>query len=318
MNRTRKWAIFGAILVVTGLIICWISYALLGFDFRKLSTVEYTDNTYSVNGSFKDIKIDADTEIITFLPSSDGKCTVECHEIKDAPHEVKNSNNTLIIAESQKKKSWNISFQAETPSITIYLPEKEYGKLRIDSDTGDVMIPIDFSFEEIEIDLDTGDVNCLASAKGKIEIKTDTGDISLADVSAENMDLKSHTGKIELSDIKLNNELEIKEDTGAVLMENVSCKQFGSKGSTGKLNMVNVVAEDKFDLERDTGSIEFKDCDGKDIKIKTSTGKVTGSLLTGKNFSVKSSTGKIDVPESSGTGTCEIKTDTGNITITIS
>ena len=61
MNRTRKWAIFGAILVVTGLIICWISYALLGFDFRKLSTVEYTDNTYSVNGSFKDIKIDADT-----------------------------------------------------------------------------------------------------------------------------------------------------------------------------------------------------------------------------------------------------------------
>ena len=71
------------------------------------------------------------------------------------------------------------------------------------------------------------------------------------------------------------------------------------------------------DFRRDTGSIELNDSDAQNIKVRTDTGKVDGTLLSGKVFEVKSDTGRINVPASSDGGKCEIRTDTGNITIRI-
>jgi DUF4097 and DUF4098 domain-containing protein YvlB len=318
MKTTGKWAIFGTVLLVSGLITCWLSYALFGFDLESLNTTEYVYNTYEVKGTFKDIKIEADTEKISFVLSTDGKCKVECFENKEAPHEVTNSSNTLSISETHNKLSWNINLTNERPYITVYLPEKDYEKLKIDSDTGDILIPADFRFIDIEIQTDTGDVSNQASSSGKMEIKTDTGDISLNNVSADKMELKSHNGKIELNKIKVTDDLEISENTGKVFMDNVACRDFHAKSDTGRFQLKGVVAQKQFEIKTDTGNIEFEGCDARDISIRSDTGKVSGSLLSPKIFTVKSSTGKIDVPESAGEGKCEIKTDTGNITITIS
>ena len=66
-----------------------------------------------------------------------------------------------------------------------------------------------------------------------------------------------------------------------------------------------------------TGDVTFRASDAKSIKVETSTGDVTGSLLTGKAFTTKTSTGDINVPSNSGTDTCDIRTSTGDIEITI-
>ena len=319
MNTTRKWVKAGVILLAAGILICGISFAILGFDFGKLSTVRYETNTYDVQEDFQNISIDADTEKITLVPSGNDICSVVCLEEEDDPHQVSVRDNTLTV-ERKEKNRWHlfhIGSITESPEITVYLPEDAYRELSIEADTGDVSIPEDFTFDSISVSLDTGDVSCLASASGSITVKTSTGHITIADVSAAEMRLTASTGKTEVSNVELTGDLDIRESTGKAVLENVSCANFSSDGSTGSLLMTNVAASNAFHLERDTGNIKFDGCDAETIHVRTSTGKVTGTLLTDKVFVTKTDTGSVRVPETAAGGRCEITTDTGNIRIEV-
>ena len=318
MEKSRKWIVAGVVLLAAGVLICGISFGSLGFDFGNLNTVTYVTNTYDVTEDFRNIAMNGDTEDITFLSSDDGNCRVVCYEEENEPHNVRVVDQTLTIDRKKSKGfRWNIGVSTESPSITVYLPEKEYKELAIETDTGDVDIPKDFSFESITADLDTGDMSCLASAEGDIRIGTNTGHISLMNVTAAGMLLSSDTGKMELSEMKLNGDLEIQEHTGKVILENVTCRNFISDGDTGSLVMTNVKASGEFNIERDTGDVEFHGCDAETIYVETDTGDVTGTLLTDKVFITETDTGSVDVPKSTTGGRCEISTDTGDIRIDI-
>ena len=318
MGKSGKWIITAIVLLVTGIVICGVSFGVLGFDLGKLSTVTYVTNTYDVSEKFQNISIDGDTENIKFVFSEEEKCRVVCFEEEYDLHTVGVEDQTLTIEKKDRKGFWwNVSIATESPSITVYLPEKVYKELSIESDTGDVEIPKEFSFDTINVNLDTGDMSCLASAEGDIRVRTDTGHITIADVTASGMLLSSDTGKMELSDVKISGDLEIQEHTGKVVLENVKCRNFTSDGDTGSLVMTNVTASGEFNLERNTGDIEFHGCDAETIYVETDTGDVTGTLLTDKVFITETDTGSVDVPKSVTGGRCEISTDTGDIRIEI-
>ena len=64
-------------------------------------------------------------------------------------------------------------------------------------------------------------------------------------------------------------------------------------------------------------NLSFRDSIAIKYAVQT-TGDVTGTLLTEKTFSTDTSTGDVSVPNPSSGGKCEIKTSTGDITISIS
>ncbi|MBR4320159.1 MAG: DUF4097 family beta strand repeat protein [Oscillospiraceae bacterium] len=318
VNNRKKWMVIAAILTGAGVLFCTISSAILGFSFKKLGFAKYVTNTYNVSESFENINIKGDTENISFVLAEDGNCKVVCSEDEKNPHDVRVENNTLMIDRtSNSKLQLNIGISTESPEIIVYLSQKEYEILTIDTDTGDIMIPKDFSFESMNIQLDTGDISNQASANESICIKTDTGDITVSDVSAVDMKLTSDTGRMEISNIVLTGNFDLSEQTGKVTMENVSCKKFTSNGTTGSLIMTNVIAAEEFQLKRDTGNIEFNGCDAETIYAKTTTGDVRGTLLSEKVFITETDTGNIDVPKTIAGGKCEITTDTGDINIKI-
>ena len=318
MGKSGKWIITAVVLLIAGVLICGISFRNFGFNFRKLNTAAYVTNTYDVNDRFRNITIHGDTENIRFVYAEDGKCRIVCYEEENDLHNVRVVDQTLTIDRKDRKGfHWNIGIVTESPSITLYLPEKTFEQLSIGSDTGDVDIPEEFSFNTINIDLDTGDMRCLASAEGEIRVRTNTGSVFMKDVTAAGMRLSSDTGKMELSDVKISGDLEIKEHTGKVVLENVACRNLTSDGDTGSLVMTNVTASAEFNLERSTGDIRFSGCDAETIRVKTDTGDVTGTLLTEKVFITETDTGSVDVPKSVSGGRCEISTDTGDIRIEI-
>ena len=317
--RNRNNRVAAAIFfLVVGALLCGFSFGVLGFDFKGPGAGKYVTNTYETGDEFADIKIAGDMEKITFIPAEDSECRVVCYEDENDPHHVRVENGTLTIDRLNPAR-WHltIGFITESPTITVYLPKDVYRKLMIDADTGDVEIPRDFSFDSIGIILDTGDVDCFASASNDIDIRTDTGHIKVAGVTAAGLRLKSDTGRMELEDVGISGDMELKEGTGKTILDNVSCRNFISNGSTGSLVMTDTTALGEFNLERNTGDIEFHGCDAENIYVKTDTGDVTGTLLTEKVFITKTDTGKVDVPETSSGGRCEIKTDTGNIRIRI-
>lgn len=297
-KKTKRWLILATCLIVVGCIILGMVMTKVSWDFSKISTFNYEINNYSVNSNFKNISIVTDTADIEFIPSKDLETLIVCNENKNLKHSVIVEDDTLLIEINDMRKWYEyIGISFNTPKITIYIPEGDYGELLIKSSTGDIKIAKDFVFKSVGINTSTGDVDNYASSLDFIKINTSTGDISVKNVFANMIELSVSTGDINIAD--------------------TYCKNFISRGDAGSVILKNVIVTEKLLIESDTGDVIFDGCDSSDILVKTDTGDVIGSFLTEKVFIVKSDTGDIDVPESIIGDKCKITTDTGDIKILI-
>ncbi len=319
MKKTTKiWLITAAALILVGGIIFGSVMTVLGWNFGKLSTQKYETNSYEFAENYKNITIKSNTADIQLVPAQNGKTSVVCYEAKNMKHSVSVDDDTLVI-EVQDTRKWYeyIGIGFASPKVTVYLPEKEYGALLVETSTGRTQIPEDFKFSSIKISQSTGDVSLKASAAGDVKIKTSTGNISAENISAEGLELSVSTGDITVSDIKCYADIKINVSTGKAVLSNVRCKSLFSNGTTGNITLNNVVADEKFSIKRSTGDIKFESSDAKEIFVETDTGDITGTLLSEKIFSAMTDTGKVDVPKTLTGGICEVTTNTGNIKLKV-
>ena len=322
--RAKNWLITASILILAGLCICVTAYRILGFDFsgptkkgKNSGSGSMITNTYEVKKDFRNIDIDADVEDILFAPAKNGRCTVVCVEFANEPHDVRVEGNTLRVSRAEQKTGFHIGVMTEPESITVYLPEKTYKDLEVETDTGDVEIPKEFTFERIEVETDTGDVGCLVPEADKLTVDTDTGKTTVSGLKAKDVRLKASTGDIKVTDVKCSGDMSVKASTGDAALENVTCGNLNSEASTGDLVMKNVIAKDTFTIVRTTGKVKFDGCDAETIYVTTDTGDVTGTFLSDKVFLTETDTGKVDTPKSITGGRCEITTDTGDIKLDV-
>lgn len=317
MNKTSKLLIFAISLVVFGLLIFFCALWSNDWDFTILSTTENVHNSYEITENFSDISIKADTADILFALAQDGKCRVELYEKTRELHTVLVEDNTLSINVVNQKKWYDyISFGFSEDKITVYLPKAEYDSLFINTDTSDIEIPSDFSFESIDISLSTGDTKSYSSADS-IKISSSTGDICVENVNSKQMELSVSTGDVTVSSVSCEGKVQIDVSTGKAQLTNLSCASLVSNGNTGRVTLTGVIVSGALHIERSTGDIKFDSCDANELHIKTSTGDVTGTLLSGKYFVPVSDTGDISTPAPEGDEVCEITTSTGDIEIEI-
>ncbi len=317
-KRTKIWIVIATLLVFTGSVLFVGVMTALGWDFKKLTTVEYETNSYEISEAFESISIDTDRADIVFELSDDGKCRVECYEDVKAIHSVDVKKGVLTI-DVDDERSWSdhIQLNFDSPRITFFLPETDYTSLLIDNKTGDIKIPDDFRFANAEINVSTGDVDFNATCTETIKIKASTGDICIEHISAGSLDIDVTTGKVLVTDVICEGDITVDVSTGKVYLTDIECRKFASSGSTGDISLNDVIVEEKISVKRSTGDVKLDGSDAEEIYVRTDTGDVTGSLLTEKIFFTETDTGDIDVPESLEGGKSEIKTDTGDITIKI-
>lgn len=317
-KATKVWLIIAASLVLIGGIIFGAVMTMLKWDFTKLSTVKYETDNYEITENFDNISIVTDTADILFVPGENTKSLVACYEQKNTKHSVAVKNDTLVIEVVDTRKWYEyIGINFSTPKITVYIPQGEYGALFVKASTGNIEIPKEFKFENIDITESTGNVTNYASVSENIRIKTSTGNIRVENVSVNTLDLSVSTGEVMASNVTCEGDVKIKLSTGKTKMTDIECKNVISSGSTGDIFLDNVIAAEKFSIERSTGDVKFDGCDATEIFVETDTGDVAGSLLTDKIFITQNDTGSVDVPKTVAGGRCEIITDTGDIRIRI-
>ena len=72
---------------------CLFQFAQLIVHYRSDSSANdptntFITNTYEIGGSFRDIAVATDIADVSFVPSEDGICRVECYEAENAKHTV--------------------------------------------------------------------------------------------------------------------------------------------------------------------------------------------------------------------------------------
>ena len=297
-KKTKRWLITAAVLIFLGSILIGGAFLLLSGNFSKLSTTEWETNSYPISEDFKNISITGDTADIVFVPSKSGS-TIVCYEEPNAKHTVSVKEGTLVI-ELADNRTWYdyIGIHFGTPTITLQIPQREYGHLSIHSSTGNVELPEGYRF-------------------AAVDISVSTGNITVNDLVTQNLSLSVSTGQIAAQKIACEETFQLRVSTGKSELTDIQCKNLISAGNTGDLTLRNVVAAETISLVRTTGDIRFDRCDAQEISAKTNTGDVTGTLLTEKIFSLQTGTGKITVPQTATGGKCNITTSTGNITLQI-
>ncbi len=237
-------------------------------------------NTYDPGAGFTRVVIDVDTADVRLEPAADGKCRVVCVEQEKYPHAVTVQGGALIVRSAEEHWSiLNIGIHTKSPSVTLYLPAAAYASLKLEADTGRIVLVPGLVFETVDVDADTG----------RVEV--------------DGVDVKT---------------LKISDDTGRIKVSNMTPVTAELEADTGAIEVTNVVCSGDFRCEADTGAIRLTDVDGANIFLKASTGDITGTILTEKVFSANTSTGKVSVPAGTAGGRCEVKTSTGDIRLSIS
>jgi len=300
-------------LVMLGIVIFAVAMSLNGWDFKKLSNGGLESKTYEEIGDFNNISITALYEDVEFLPFDGDGCKIVCDERSKMSHSVVITDGALKIQTQDDRAWYEKLFNFGEEKMTVYLPNSEYGALNVVGRTGDILIPKDFTFESIDVQLSTGDVECFASAKGAVKITASTGDIDVEGITASVLELTVSTGDIDVKSVSLDGEVKIKVSTGETDLSDLTCNSLVSSGNTGDIGLKNVIVSGSVNIERSTGDVEFNRCDASEIVVKTDTGDVNGTLLSDKIFFVETDTGRVSVPKTTTGGKCTVTTSTGNI-----
>ncbi len=299
MNKcSKKWLLAAAVLTIAGAVIFVGALAVIHFDFTKLSTQKIETNTYEFNEDFDNIFVNVETAVVTFVPSDNDVCKVECVEEESLKHSAKIQDGALTISAVNNRKWYDyIGINFWSPKVTVYLPGEVYTSLSVAAATGSIEIPGRFSFETVAAAGTTATITCHAQVSKSVEVNTTTGNIILGSAQTETVKLSATTGE--------------------VIVNDVACNKLTAKSSTGHIQLKNVVAKESMKAQNTTGGIELAGCDAADIMLHTSTGDVKGTLLSEKIFITDTSTGRVSVPGTASGGKCEITTSTGDIAIGI-
>ena len=315
----KKTILIAAIvLIAVGTLIFFIPFAASGFSFASFGGKTET-NTYAPEGAFSKIDVSSKEAKIELKPSQDGTASVVCVEREKVKHVVAVEDGTLkikVVDERKWYERW--SFFSRSLSVTVYLPAGAYDALTVESSTGAVIVPADFSFGEASVVVSTGDVSFCADVTGRFGAVASTGDVSLEGLSAGEIGITVSTGRVKVKSVTCNGDLFVKVSTGKTILTDVTCKKLDTEGSTGDLKLENLIASESMTIKRSTGDVTFSDSDAPAITVNTSTGDVTGTIRTGKVFVAHASTGTVSVPDPTGDQRCEITTSTGDIKIRLS
>ncbi len=317
-RSTKAWLIIAAFLILAGGIGIFAVMSQNHWDFSALRTSRMVERTVDLEEEFRNISIRCGADDIALLPSEDGSARIEILERENINHTVNVQGGTLSVG-VRDKRDWFESLGIFTgrQKLTLYLPAGAYASLSIEGGTGDITIPEDFSFETVNLDVSTGDVECRASASRLLLVEGDTGDVILENISAGKLDLSVSTGRVELRSVSCGGDFYLSVSTGKSVLQDVTCQNLSTSGSTGSITLSNVIVKKLLSAKRSTGDVTFELCDAGELLIETETGDVTGSLLSDKVFITQTDTGKIEVPPTASGGKCTITTDTGDIRITI-
>ena len=307
--------IVGGALLVAGGTVFGIA---LSKDYQKSDqSIKQVD--HEIADPFQNINIALNISNLEFKVSEGETKKVVCDDKEKQYHEVKVENNTLNI-KSVDEREWYekiFSFDYKAVNVTVYLPAGEYANLDIKSSTGNIIIPHDFSFADLNVKLSTGHTNIKSNVTNTLDIESSTGKVNVSDLATNNLKIKASTGDIFLSKVNVAEKLNVRASTGDIKMEDVNCQSFDGKTSTGNITFANTIVQKHVEIKTDTGDVKFVDSDAETLTIKTDTGNVTGNFLTSKIFQVRNHTGKPVYPVSTEGGLCYIETDTGRINIQI-
>lgn len=297
---------------------------------------EIIQKKYDVSDFFDDIFVNVINADIKVKASENGEYGVEFFGEEAEEPTVSVQNNTLSVISNEQLGSFLNKFISSDSVITITLPERKYSDLSLSSKSGDISVLPGLEFERAKCENVSGNIKIESQVRKKCELKTMSGDAAVKfsgceEITAEtvsgditcsylensgSLEMKTVSGNISLTAVKAVS-LQLRSTSGDILLSKAELSsQLIADSISGNISLKEIKA-DSINTKTTSGDISLIKSDASSLLFKSSSGDISGSLLSGKSFTAQSTSGDIRVPSSSGGGTCEARTISGDIKFTI-
>lgn len=314
------------------------------------------DSTYEAAEPFTGLKVSAGPCDVRLFPAKDGKVRI-VHQRDQEGARCRVAVEKGILCIERQSPIKRPAIVRHTPALEMYLPQSRYNSLEVNTVSGDVDLPSDFTFGTLGVTTVSGNVTVLAGIEGDADLETVSGDIEMkklqvqgafrletssGNIEAKNLQVQgtfrteTSSGDIRFETVDVGEELYCKSSSGNVTLMKLRAMDLTASASSGdvRLDTVSVkgklalnIASGNMDLETclagsmklhtASGDMELEDCDAGSLHLDTVSGDIEGQLRTGKDFDAASASGSIRIPASSKGGKCILRTLSGDIRMTV-
>lgn len=251
--KLSKLYIIAAAFLLVGIIVFVAGFAMLDFDFSNFDTEPvYTPMKYTESGSISGIVIKDDGADIKFTQSSDKKIHIKYYENGVRTYEITKLEGDILSVELKNNADWKqkLNLSRSTPVITVMLPKKFRGDIRIESQKGDV------EFDSVV-------------AEG-VTVTSSGGDIRMFGCTVSgNMTATAQSGNVELYNNKISGVAQFNSFRGNILAQLVTASEIYVDTTRGHVTLADVSS---------LGNI-FGECDGGDIRLSALGAKQSITLI---------------------------------------
>lgn len=235
------------------------------------------DMTCDLTETFEDVSIQGVSCDVSFSVVGGDTCVVEYRGPSRMACTAEVRNGTLQIEEKRVRRLsfWNW-FSSKNSKLTVFLPEKQYDELAVETVSGDLDLPAGDSFRTLKVTAVSGEVSLSGAAGGgDVTVETVSGDVEIRDADVRRLKVST---------------------------------------TSGEQIVKGVVAEGRAELSSVSGDIELTSSDADSLEISTISGEVHTALKTAKEYVTSTTSGEVSVAQNvPGAGRCSISTISGDI-----
>ena len=237
----KKISIIALVLLLVGIVGSLLT-------FRSVNVLEPVSEEQVINNqNITAIEVETQNSTVEIVPTKDADIKIELtgkttgDSKQDLSAEI-NGTTLNIKLKDQRQKFFNLNFNnfSESFTLKVYLPEKEYASLKVNSSNGRIQLE-QLKVKDLFAESDNGRIELKNITSTNVNVKTDNGRITLDYVDGK-IKGKSSNGRISVLTKDLDRPMELNTDNGRIEIQT-------EKEPTNTT----------FDVDTDNGSIDILD-----------------------------------------------------------
>lgn len=232
MLNTKRLSIMASLLLLVGFVGSVITYQLIEKPKWVTQEIDIEDN------DFTSIDITMNDGHVELIPTHASGAFIEIsgYDItEDLSVTVKEASLT-IVHKAKKQKLVSVNFVTKPTIVKVFVPQKNYDNLRIQSDNGTIEVR-DVNADVMTLESDNGKINATNLLSTTLNVQANNGLITLKDTSADSISIHSDNGRTELEEVK-----------GKLV----------AKANNGRIDLVAESLDYPIDITTDNGRIDLQ------------------------------------------------------------
>ncbi|MFS0574553.1 DUF4097 family beta strand repeat-containing protein [Sporosarcina sp. 179-K 3D1 HS] len=228
------------------------------FTFGKMKKTEWITEVVQVeNTDFQEIQVTVNNGSAELLPTNEPTARIEVSG-QQGKYKVSadtNGDRLIVHLEDEKKKLFNFNFNFKSPAVKVYVPEKKYDAILMESRNGKMKID-SIQAHEIAAKTANGSVDLTNIDTERLTADTKNGQIRADQLISSTIQAKSNNGRITMKNTAAET-VTLEADNGRIELQNVEGQITGT-AKNGRISLLASELNHPMDLKTNNGSISIQ------------------------------------------------------------